>query len=271
MLPTPIKILLNLFDMLGVFTEFPPQNCLQKCRYACAGAVFLFVFNATINNYNWYTLLSIADQINSNLQVYGGLLTYSIIVIDAIIYRRKHSKFWLQFQECFTLFKLHQTYYKWNQIILQFVVLFVIFCINVSIALTIISIDDMIELVAVFIVVRMYHIRIIQYVIYVEIIRGNIKMIYLRIIELAVSRGKEIEFLKEIRGIYLNTFDMVDGLNESFGVSQCAVVSFCFFLLLSDTNWSYLHLSEQTLILTTSNVPVQFRILEQNISMLFDA
>lgn len=253
MLPTPVKLLLNFFDMLGIFTECPPQNYLQKFRYVCAIVVFL-LFSNIINYYKWSSSMSLADQINSVMQVYGGLFSYSMILLHSAIYRREHRLFWTLFQEFHTQFGQQPTYYNWNQTIIKFIVLFFIFSINVYIAVLEYPNDYIIELLAIFVVVRIYHIRIIQYLIYMDIIVGNVKMLHLKTIEATVSRGPSKEFLKDIRDIHKKTFDMVDCLNEAFGVSQFVVLLVFFFLHLTDLNWDYLHLSEETMILKTSNV-----------------
>lgn len=247
MLPILIKLLLYLIDLVGFFNESAPQTILHKFRYACASVSFLF-FLSTINYYNWTSTIDLAEQINNYIQVYGGLFTYFLAVIDVITFRRQHRIFWIQFQKSHTLFGQHQTYYKWNQIIFKFIVLFVLYCVNLYLTLTEIPSEYMIETFVVIIVIRVCHIRIIQYLIYVEIIRTNIKEMQLKAIEATILLGVVKELLKEVRAIHQMTIIMVDCLHTIFGYSQFAVVLFCFFQVLTDLNSLYLGFNPDYLV-----------------------
>lgn len=236
MLPTPIKLLLNLFDFFGFFTESSPSNCMQNVRYVCSVLLLIFF---KIFNYNVPVSFTFAVRLNTHMQYYGGLFTHTVIYIDGIIHRREQRIFWKYFQKFRDLSE--NNLYKWNSPIIMITSLSIIFLLHMLLSVWDQSSKDQVIIITAVVVTRIYHIRIIQYVTYMEIVRANIEMMRLRTIEATVLRGVVKELLKEVRVIHQMTIVMVDCFNTIFGYSQFEVVLFCFFLLLTDLNWGYLN------------------------------
>lgn len=237
MLPKSIIFVLKLFDCLGFFTEWPPTTLLQKMRYIC-GVIFFGSFK--VFNYNIaLSSMGFFDKLNACIQLYGGLFTQNLIFIDAVFHRRNQRAFWTHFQYLIDCFGIEPHFYEYDKVLLKGGHLLILTVTHATISVWDLSAEDKLVFVTVLVAIRVYSIRILQYVIYMEIIRGNLKTMQMHAIEATVLCGTVKESLRKIRCLYSITHDMVDCLNGIFGYSQFQVVLFSYFVLLVDFNWVY--------------------------------
>lgn len=252
MLPKPIKLLLNLFDALGFFTELPSNNCVQKSRYLC-GILVIGLFYV----FNFQNILLLIKRstarLNATVQLLAGLITYAVIFVDALANRRAQRAFW-------TYDSVHQRELhreplkgrKWNGILLKVVILLITFIVNVSVSLQGTSIGFKVRTMPAVIATRMYHIRIIQYMICMEVMRENIRVMRTRAIEAGMLQGVEKQCLVDIRSKHRAILHMADCLNDAFGYSQFQLVVLCYFIPLTDLNWTYISYHLQDFLEKTS-------------------
>lgn len=157
MLPSAIKFLLRLFDLLGFFTESPPNNFLQKLRYMCS--VF-YISYFKIFNYSLPLQMEFAAELNANMQFYGGLFTQTVIFIDGLVQRQAQRKFWMYFQQFQRLFGVPTNQYRWNRILVKFYMLLLLFILNACSMVQEMPTIFQIQICTAIIATRMYHIRI---------------------------------------------------------------------------------------------------------------
>lgn len=68
----------------------------------------------------------------------------------------------------------------------------------------------------------------------------------IRISETSIFYSFESQRLKWIREYFFRIYEMINLLNETFGWSQVAAISFCFHLLLTEIAWGYIHYMEMS-------------------------
>lgn len=175
------------------------------------------------------------------MQIYNYLLGFPHRPQCAFIYRRAQREFWTcDSQHIRNLCREPLEQGKWNGILLRFMTLLITFIVNVLASLHEASTRDKIRVPAAIIATRLHHIRIIQYMICMEMIRVNLKVIGARAIRAGILQGAIKQCLAEIRSIHHVTLRMNDYMNDEFGYSQLQVVVFCYFIPLTDLNWTYM-------------------------------
>lgn len=178
--------------------------------------------------------------LNQMMQYSAALYPYWLILMDSMLKKEKHAQFWKIHQE------IHQMYCNQNCIrfrcfMLKFVVyhsITLIFAISFSKYY-----GSMDEHVLIYIVLmKLCQMRVFYYMFCVELIHFQLESILnalkMQRIKLNASASQSHQF-KWIRGYYQRVFEMTAALNEVFGVSNVATVSFCFYEFLSDMNWLY--------------------------------
>lgn len=255
-----MKLLLNLFDMLGFFTESPPNNVFQKLRYISS---IFYVGSFKVFNYNLPTVMNFAEGLNSRVQFAGAIFTQTIMFIDAFVHRSDQRKLWAYAQVASGALHIH----RWKRILFIFSKLLIIFIVHGLSTTWAYSYTYKAQVLIPMILMRMYHIRIIQYMIAMELVCVNIKHMKWRATEAIVLRGTVKESLKGVRDIHGITLNMVDCLNDIFGYSQFQVVVFCFFVLVTDYNWAYLNFIRQIPSERTSNIVYYVFVALENFSV----
>lgn len=244
-LSEPIKLLLNIFDVLGFFTELPPNNFLQKLRYACSVFYVGYFISFT---YNEPQTMQFSQALNANMQFFSGFFTYTVIFIDAFTHRRVQRRFWTHVQQFYRSLSVSSNQCKWKRIILKILMLLIAFTLNGLAVTWRLSRTSTAQIWTAIIATRMYQVRIMQYMIYMEIVRGNIKRMRTQMTQINNFPTKTKQTLKKIRTIHEMMWHMVNCLNEIFGYSQVLVVLLCYFLALTNLDWMYIALREYTSI-----------------------
>lgn len=184
--------------------------------------------------------MDFAEELNANMQFYGGLFTQSVIFVDGLKHRHIQRRFWTHFQQIqkFSDIPTHQ--YRWNQIFAKFIVFFFVFLVNAYSMVREMPTLFQLQIGSAVIAMRMYHIRIFHYMICSEIVRVNVKCMETRAIEAVILRGAAGRAVAEIRVIHHLTTKMIVCMNDAFGYSQLDTLLFSFFLPLTDLNWAYM-------------------------------
>lgn len=163
---------LNLFDMLGLFTECPPKNPPQS---SATFVLLISVFRNMTNFYKWWTSMTLADKINANMEVYGAISVYFMKVIDAIILPRGQWSFWTQISRDPPIIRTT------NGIIsLSSSSCFVFSYSAFYLPVCVLYVDYTMEYFSIVVITRLCHIAIIQYLIYMDIIIGQHRIVALR-------------------------------------------------------------------------------------------
>lgn len=236
MLPNHITLIIKAFDCLGFFTEFKSNRWSRTLRYAISCIIFIYF---TTFNYNLYLLkrtpsIKIVDLIIAQLQYFGALFTYFIVCIESFIKRSSQRAFWQRITT-----NDHHVENEWRSNLLKFgCCLFILIGYLVQLSLDVDS-KCIVFVLTVTVLTRMYQFRIFYHSIYMEVIRIHLKVIHMYAVAASVLVKVPEGYLKSIRLTYRRTFKSVNCMNEIFGYSQLFVVSYSFFLVLTDCNWCY--------------------------------
>lgn len=122
---------------------------------------------------------------------------------------------------------------------MKLVILLITFIVNVSVSLKGTSVGFKVRTIPAVIATRMYHIRIIQYMICMEVIRQHIQVMQTRASGAGMLQAVEKQCFVDIRSIHRAILHMADCLNVAFGYSQFQLVVLCYFIPLTDLNWTY--------------------------------
>lgn len=242
MLPRPMKLLLGLFDILGYFTESPPNNAAQKLRYIF-GALYIGYFRAFV--YDLPSIMNFAEGLNAKMQFAAASFMQTITFVDAFVHRGDQRRLWAYARVASELLHIQSDGYEWNRIVFIFMGLLLVFVVHGLTTTWAQSYTYKVQVLIPMILIRMYHIRIVQFMVAMELVWVNVKQMKGRAMEAVILRGTVKDSLKSVRDIHGMTLRMVDCLNDIFGYSQFAIVMFCFFVLLTDYNWAYLNFIRQ--------------------------
>lgn len=268
MLPNQIVHILNLFDTCGFNSG---TSALCKNKKANYFIYFLHISAATILTLFefhlmaiYYPSLGLSEAISESLQCSAALYTYWLILLDSFLHRRAHKHFWdvlRQIDKCYSCqpkrvihsYMVKFTIYYFKTVAIMFIRLIISSFVGFSVDFAYIMLFIICEL-------RMFY-----YLFCLEILHFQLKMvedevkIMMNILNLAsvrdhhlllhidvISAGYSFEMqrLKWIRGYFHCVHKMMYLLNEIFGWSHVAGISFCFYYILTESNWFYIHFNE---------------------------
>lgn len=99
--------------------------------------------------------------------------------------------------------------------------------------------DAIFFIITINVLTRTYQLRIFYYSICVETILIEL--------EEAVAASTSINALGVVRQSYRQIFGMIHRVEDIFGYSQLTLIAYCFFQLIIDCNWYYVHLEKKDL------------------------
>lgn len=269
MLPQQILDILCYFDVCGVNSGSSKVSRNKRATYLIyfvhiTTAILLSLFEFHLMS-EYYPSLGLIEAISESLEYKAALYTYWLIILDSVVHRRVHEQFWNILQhidDCFSSqpkCAIRSYVVKFNLYILKTVSIMVI-------RLTISSITGFIIDFAYIVLFIVCEIRMFYYLFCLEILHMQLKIVedelktMMNILSLASFRedyssmGKtitisaydkfEFQRMKWIREYYLCVYQMMCNLNEIFGWSHVGAIMFCFYYLLTESNWFYIHFDE---------------------------
>lgn len=239
-----ITVILNLFDAFGYNSgssnlagHWRAVNIIYlvhivlACFFSFYQIPLIFYLRS---NLQWVQVL------NQMMQYTAALYPYCLIIMDSMLKKEKHAQFWKIHQEI-SEFYCNQNGIRFRCFMLKFVAyhsITVVFVISFLKYFGPINEEIFIYIV----LMKLCQMRVFYYMFCVELIHFQLESILnalkMQQIKSNASASQSHQF-KWIRGYYQRVFEMTAALNEVFGVSNVATVSFCFYELLSDMNWLY--------------------------------
>lgn len=267
MLPKQVVHILNVFDACGFNsgTSKLSKNLVfiyivHAIHLSMALVLTLFEFHLMTE---YYPSLGLTEAISESLQYSAALNTYWLIILDSIIHRKSHQDFWQVLQQIDEYF-----YCQPNSVIRSYMLKFcVYFMKTISIMVIRLFISSFVDFIVDFAYIALFiicEIRMFYYLFCLEVLHFQMKMvenevkIMMKILNLAnIKRNKSLNIdvisasyafeqqrLKWIRGYFHCVYKMMYLLNEVFGWSHVSGISFCFYYILTESNWFYIHFRE---------------------------
>lgn len=265
-----LTFLLKSYDYWGYYTEFASTN---KNRHS-----FFVIFSLHVIAALCFTIFigqvvlksiihtHLASRINDWFQLFCLVVVYWTIIIESFLKRNVQKQFWKIFGE------INERYYQHVSLRLN---IYFAKCLEFHIIVTVIQIilsayfvcyhgSFPYYLFSLFFLVKMPQHRIFYYLLYVELIKFELKIVEAEVKQMAdMSRnmcyflfGKlKISFkkfqrhrFKWIRDYYSSIYELNVKLNDVFAWSQFLTVLCCFFVLLTESNWAYAHIGDRSFI-----------------------
>lgn len=268
MLPNQVVHILNFFDLIGGFNSgtsdisknLEATYVVYAIHVSLAVVLTLFEFHLMAD---YYPSLGLTEAISESLQYSAALYTYWLIILDSLLHRRAHQHFWEVLQQIDEYFSCQR-----NSVIHSYLLkLCVYFLKTLSIMVIRLFINSFVDFTVDFAYISLFivcEIRMFYYLFCLEILHFQMKMvedevkIMMKILNLANIRRNqalnidvisacysfEMQRLKWIRGYFHCVYKMMYLLNEIFGWSHVAAISFCFYYILTESNWFYIHFRE---------------------------
>lgn len=276
MLPPKVVYLLQFFDLSGFNTK---ATCLSKQRkyiyfvYVMHISLVLYLtlfFCYLVIHYYPVIQVGILEAISENFQYSFGLATYWLIIFDLFHHRHTNHHFLSNFQKIYSRFpSSSSSKCTFQQYIVKLVEYLSVTLLIMIIKLSLNSFMNTFVEISYTIVFKVCQIRIFYYIFCLEVVHFQLKSIESEIQK--IQSG--LKFLKKNITIQIDTlhhessllyffeiyrfqwirrhFDcvyaMVEHLNEIFGWSNVAAISYCFYLFLTDLNWFYIHYRDLSL------------------------
>lgn len=255
MLPKQIKCILNLFDAFGYNSGSSHLSSKPKViefiKYLHISLAILFTLcqiNIVIQH---SPLMRWIEFFNTMLQLSITSFTYVFIILDTLLQQQKHQQFWKTFQLVDEYFTCQNNFnfkcYIWRCI--EYFAVTIVFMVIIFGTTSRISIE--IVLILYMIMIKVCNLRVFYYIFCVEILNFQIKTVDSEYKLITSPRGNTSIYwhrLTWIRWHHQCIFEMSQLLNEVFGFSNVATISFCFYFLLSNVNWYYTNSNELSII-----------------------
>lgn len=246
MLPLQVSFILKMFDVWGFDTGL---TTISKNRQICACIHFLHIaFAILLTMYKFYLIIEMLAlvgtlrMINELIQYSAALYLYWLLIFDSIVHRKRHHYFW----------KIHKYFcsqtMKFRRYLLKF---FEFFPINIFLYTMVYATNSFPDSSSVFVflfIITICQFRIFYYLFCVEVVKCHLRRFENDVFRLKnrLNFGNksqvfrfELRRLKWIRNYFHSTHVMMEVLNDTFGWSQVAAVSFCFYSFATDLNWLY--------------------------------
>lgn len=267
MLPNRIVNTLNLFDICCYDTG---SSKLSKNRKIINFIYFVHILLAILLTFfefrmfiEYYPLLGLSEAFSELLQYSTPLFTYWLIIMDSILHRKSHQHFWESFERIHDQFNCRINY-NFRSYFIKF---FEFFSVSISIVVikgVIISFFDFDIECAYAIIFKVVQLRIFYYLFCLEIVHSQLNAIENEVKSIERIRNRldnrhwyllctaesdgfhlfALWRLKRMREYVYCVHQMIDILNTMFGWSHVTAILFCFYLLLTDFNWFFIHFNE---------------------------
>lgn len=244
-----IAFILNIFDAIGYNTG---SSKLSKIRFA---GVLIILIQISLSILFilcqiYVTSLCMAElrpieYINEILQYFVTLCTYLFIVMDSFCQRQKHRKFWKTIQQI-DEHLTHENTIKFKCYIFKCTTFYGYACLYIVIGAFVR--DDKFDgsLFIYYLIIKLCQTRVFYYVFCVEVLTSQFEMISNRLKLINNSSNDKVyaQQLSSARWHYEHIFELSTLLNDVFGWSQVALVSFSFYFLLAELNWICVHFDQ---------------------------
>lgn len=271
MLPTQIVFILNFFDFCGFNSGSSRLSQRPQITYIIYSMHILMAIILTLFEYRlmdvYYPLLSLSEAISESLQYSAALYTYWIIILDSVVHRRAHRHFWTVLQRidrCFSCQPKRDISGYTTKLIIYALKTLCVIVIRLTVSSFVgFSVDLAYMILYMICEARMFYYLFCLEVLYLQlqIVEDEIIMMMTtlkastsresqkqRIDVISVCYSFELQRLRWIRGYFQCAHKMMDLLNQIFGWSHVAGITCCFYYILSESNWLYIHFCELSLI-----------------------
>lgn len=243
-----MKYLLNYFDVCGFNSGLSKLSRSRKAIYITNTMHILMVIFVSFYQFRWMMKYFLSVQslevVNYLLQYLATLYTYCFIMLDSNLQMRKHRQFWRVFKQ------IDEFYHQQNGLNITSYLSKFLLCFFISsfvILIVIVTTENLSDIEALFVylfLIKVSEARVFHYLLCLEVLKFQLKTIENSLI----NRPSDIRQFKWMRGHYHYIYEMVNCLNSIFGLSQVAIILFCFYFFLTDVNFIYvsLYTVEQT-------------------------
>lgn len=277
MLPNRIVNILNFFDICCYDTG---SSKLSKNRKIIHFIYFVHILLAIVLTFfgfhllvEYYPLLGLSEAFSELLQYSTPLFTYWLIIMDSILYRKSHQHFWKCFERIHDQFNCRINF-NFRGYFIKFVEFFSVSILIVAIRAVINEFFEFHIDFAYAIIFKVVQLRMFYYLFCLEIVHSQLNAIEneLKSIERIQNRLDNnrqwyllctvesdgyhlfaLRRLKRLREHVYCVYQMIDILNTMFGWSHVTAILFCFYLLLTDFNWFYIHYNQFTYMFCIGN------------------
>lgn len=248
--PVQIVYFLNIFDGFGYNSGSSKLSQSRKMSYFI---YFCHIFLATLLTlfkpylmFKYYSSLGSTEAISEFLEYSTPLCTYWMIIIDAIYHQRAHRLFWKILEKNIYQFDHHQPDYNFRIFLIKFIEFFGIKMFTLFSRF--ILYDRAMVGVAYDSLFKLCQVRVFYYIFCLEVVHSQLILIQteLKIVNIEHISTRSSAFvlkLQKFRTHFYFIYEMLENLNEIFGWSQVAAILFCFYIILSESNWTYIHFS----------------------------
>lgn len=252
MLSHQICWILSFFDMFGYNSGsskiFQSQKSMQFICFLHILLATLITFEQMLFYYEFYFLFGLFETMNDLVEIIAALFTCYLIILDANINRRSHKYFWTVLQ------RIDYNFVPFNFSFKCYIMRIVAFIALVTLTIVMrYTSYNALKPLSFLIVIKICQIRILYYLFCLEVIHIQWTRIEQEFVKLNVNSFNSIptmlpQKLKQIRLGFHCIYEMMNALNELFGWSQVAGISFSFFCLFAELNYIVIHFNKLSIL-----------------------
>lgn len=269
MLSHHVEYLLIFFDVCGFNTGASKLVKISpKIKYLIFVAHISLALVLTVFKFHlfviYYSVLNVVEAISESLQYSTALFTLWLIIFDSICHQASHKLFWETVQQIDCWF-CQQFHMNIRNYLLKGVEFFFVTIVAISTRIKMNEMTNVSTEIAYFVLFEICHSRVFYYLFCLEVVHFQLERIknevktmqgalnfistkseayLIRISETSIFYSFELHRLRWIREYFSLVYEMINFLNETFGWSQVAAISFCFHLLLTEVTWIYIHFTK---------------------------
>lgn len=195
----------------------------------------------------YYSSLGLTEVISEFLEYSSPLCAYWLIIFDPIYHQRTHILFWKTFEQIIIEHFDNQADFNFRNYLIKLIEFFgiKIFTIFGRILLY----DEVMVGIAYDILFKLCQVRLFYYLFCLEVLHSQLIVIQAELetinIENSLTRIRFANSLKlhRFRRYFHFVHKMFELLHQMCGCSNVAAILFCFYLILTEANWTFIHFS----------------------------
>lgn len=260
MLPHRITHILNFFDAFGYnsgTSKLSTTRNLQFIVYAVHIFLILsFSVYETASIPMLFKVFNYSEVLNQILQYWATLFTCWLTIFDSILHRNAHKFFWDVLEIIDQKFCC-QSKFSFNCYEVKMVEFFVVTVLTTILMFLTFDYNLLSVEIAYNFLVLLCEFRVFYYLFCIEIIHFQLRIIENEVKTMQTSLNcsanlsqmpklsqiYELHRFKWTREYFHCIYEMVNLLDEFFGWSHVAAISFCAYLVLTDLHWFYINYS----------------------------
>lgn len=239
MLPKQIVRFLKFFDICGFNIQSTNPCNGQKFNDLITGVHILIVISFTIYDlfyiYEFYNSAGLVETINELMELFAIICPYVLIIFDSVYHSHAQKRFWTVLQQ------LNENFCCSSNLIPRSYITKLIEFFSAKLILDFITLiyngfnayvdqeQTYLIYLTYMVPVKICQIRIFYYIFCLEAVLFHMKHFHLNQIEKKWNRN--LDFIHEL----------IQLVNEIFGVSHVITVLICFFILFTDINYVHIH------------------------------